>query len=548
MVSQAREFPVDWPSPEAAEKFWAWDGMHCPKPLTPLSIDFALSMVTGQARVEGRDLEKVTLPLFLNGYWYTSFAPPDPNAPPDAVAQAIEGRYAEAAPRLRRLWQRECLPQIRRIAREIADIDAGSMPAPALARNLSRSVERAGHAFGLTLYAAGPMFVVIEKLYTLCQEEFGAEGIALAGASVQGYQNESSASDAALYDLAGLVRKLDLQGIVALTPPERLIESLRPSAKGRQFIDAFQAYLDRYGWRTPTWFELSEPAWREDPTIPLALIKETLSAEANDPRTLLARSAKGRRNALRTLRARFAAPEKRAKFEDAWRAARPFVSVSESRALWQLSLGGYLRVPALALGKKLRQAGQIAGAEDIFYLRLAELESGDGSNFHETVAERRAGRERFLSVVPPLTLGRLPNMAPATPGDAGRPPELPFAVRMISGFGGERSLDERILKGHAASPGTVTGVARVVESVDEADRVRQGDILVCRFTTPSWAHLFSRVSAIVADSGGVLSHCAILAREYGIPCVPGVRVGTRRIRDGMRLTVDGTQGIVRLEE
>ena len=83
--------------------------------------------------------------------------------------------------------------------------------------------------------------------------------------------------------------------------------------------------------------------------------------------------------------------------------------------------------------------------------------------------------------------------------------------------------------------------------MEEAGKVGQGDILVCRTTSPAWTPLFSRVAAVVADSGGILSHCAIVAREYAIPCVVGVREGTARIQDGIFITVDGGQGTVSLE-
>jgi pyruvate,water dikinase len=87
-----------------------------------------------------------------------------------------------------------------------------------------------------------------------------------------------------------------------------------------------------------------------------------------------------------------------------------------------------------------------------------------------------------------------------------------------------------------------------VRNLEEADKVERGDILVCRTTSPAWTPLFSRVAGVVADSGGILSHCAIVAREFAIPCVVGVREGSKRIRDGMLITVDGGQGTVRLED
>jgi pyruvate,water dikinase len=115
------------------------------------------------------------------------------------------------------------------------------------------------------------------------------------------------------------------------------------------------------------------------------------------------------------------------------------------------------------------------------------------------------------------------------------------------GLGKEPSRDPKVITGYAASKGVVTGTARVVRHLDEADKLVRGDVLVCEMTMPPWTPLFSIVSAVVADTGGALSHCAIVAREYHMPCVVGTRIGTQRIKDGQTVTVDGGQGIVRIE-
>jgi pyruvate,water dikinase len=104
-----------------------------------------------------------------------------------------------------------------------------------------------------------------------------------------------------------------------------------------------------------------------------------------------------------------------------------------------------------------------------------------------------------------------------------------------------------VITGTGASPGTVQGQAKVVHDLSEASKVQRGDILVCEMTMPAWTPLFSTASAVVSDTGGVLSHSAIVAREYRIPCVVGTVVGTSVIKDGMLLTVDGSRGIVRID-
>jgi len=533
---------VDWRQPEGADRFWVWDGMHCPKPLTPLSQDFAAAVVAANDRLRGAGPDDRWRTQFIHGYWYSVFDPPDPQAEPDPVQKEREERTREEARRLSSLWHRRWRPRIRRICRSLAEANYAAITLDDLSARLPDLIERGGLAFGITLYAANPMFEAVSKLYEFCEQELGADGLALAGAAIQGYRNESSASDTALWEVARAARRSGVDAAVRETPAEALPELLRQSTGGRAFLSALDDYLDRYGWRAPTWWELSQPAWREDALPLLRNIKQMLSGGIEEAESGLRRAARGRRSALRRARTAFGDPGKRARFEGLWRTARQFVPVSEGRALWQLSLGGYLRVPALALGEKLRRAGYLYSAEDVFYLYASEIAGGDRASWHDLTHARRAQRQHWLEVVPPSTLGRRPQAQPGA-----EPASLPFGARMVSGFGTVPSADASLLQGNAASPGVVRARARLVETLDQAESVEPGEVLVCRFTTPSWTPLFSRVSAIVADSGGVLSHCAILAREYGIPCVAGVRVGTRRIRDGMMLTVDGNQGIVRLE-
>ena len=113
-------------------------------------------------------------------------------------------------------------------------------------------------------------------------------------------------------------------------------------------------------------------------------------------------------------------------------------------------------------------------------------------------------------------------------------------------LGSDSDLDSGMLRGVAGSGGVKTGPARIVRSPDEFNKIRPGDVLVCTSTSPSWKPLFGSLSALVSDSGGVLSHTAIVAREYKLPAVVGVKSGTATITDGQLVTVDGDKGIVTL--
>jgi pyruvate, water dikinase len=209
-------------------------------------------------------------------------------------------------------------------------------------------------------------------------------------------------------------------------------------------------------------------------------------------------------------------------------------------------------------GGLLSQHGFFASEADVFHLTHYELKSAiidlmqswsAGSpprgpqHWPAIVAERKAAIAIWAKHDTPPALGPVPDIIDDP------------AIVMLWGITRE-SLDAWLtadsgvvtneIKGFAASRGVVEGPARIVKSVDEISRLREGDILVCQVTNPTWSPIFNKIAAAVSDIGGSMSHAAIVAREYGLPAVVGTGTATRRIRDGQRIRVDGGRGIVTL--
>ena len=176
-------------------------------------------------------------------------------------------------------------------------------------------------------------------------------------------------------------------------------------------------------------------------------------------------------------------------------------------------------------------------------MRVLFATTRGAGHFGPIVAERK----RMLAVLrdwtPPPALGPMP--------EALNDP----AVQMLWGITSERleawlqdTGDEREIRGHAASPGVVEGIARVLRDVNEIGQIQDGEILVCPVTAPSWGPVFGKIRAAVSDIGGTMSHAAIVAREYRMPAVVGTGKATQRIKTGQLLRVDGDRGIVRILE
>jgi phosphohistidine swiveling domain-containing protein len=194
----------------------------------------------------------------------------------------------------------------------------------------------------------------------------------------------------------------------------------------------------------------------------------------------------------------------------------------------------------LEFGRRFVAAGVLESQPDIFYLTLDELRQTAALRpqlaYRTLVSERRADLERFWAVDPPLVLGT----PPPAPDAAGR------AASKRGGTTADPSDQCGVLRGHAGSAGIARGPARVNCGTDAAAQVGAGEILVAATITPAWTPLFAAAAAVVTDSGGILSHCAIVAREYRIPAVVGTGSASTRIRDGQLLEVDGSAGIVRI--
>src|SRR5580704_10984555 len=207
-------------------------------------------------------------------------------------------------------------------------------------------------------------------------------------------------------------------------------------------------------------------------------------------------------------------------------------------------------------GALLSAHGFFPGTEDVFQLTHYELELAiidlmtswsNGSpprgpaHWPKIVAERRAALQAWTKNETPPALGPVPDVIDDP------------AIVMLWGItrdnlnawlSADSGGNSNEIKGFAASSGVVEGPARIVKSVEEISRLKQGDILVCQITNPTWAPIFQTIVAAVSDIGGSMSHAAIVAREYGLPAVVGTGNATSRIKDGQRIRVDGGRGVV----
>ncbi|MBS9373068.1 phosphoenolpyruvate synthase [Rhodococcus sp. B50] len=438
----------------------------------------------------------------------------DPAVVPELVAQS-EAAIAESA----RLIENETGSALLDFIR--ADI-----------RNLQHSLfgKEVGEVLATGMQAA-------ERLNELGQEWLGEKNLADVVSRSVPY-NVTSEMGLALLDVADAVRRHpDVVTFLRQVDEEgfddaRFLDELGAHEGGSEVRAALEDFLGKYGRRCVAEIDITRPRWAERPTVLVPTIVSNL--DNFGPGAAKQRFDDGRRQAeekkrelLERVRALPDGKRKAREIERLVHRIRAFAGYREYPKYGMV--GRYLlyKQALLRVAEHLVHAGVIDEKEDIFFLRFEELEDvvREPRPVGDLVTERKGEFASFGSLTPPRVL--------LSTGET------------ITGAYSREGLPDGALPGIAVSTGVVEGRARVVADMDRAD-FEPGDILVTAFTDPSWTPAFVTVSALVTEVGGVMTHGAVIAREYGLPAVVGVEDATRIIRDGQRIRVHGTEGYVEI--
>lgn len=323
----------------------------------------------------------------------------------------------------------------------------------------------------------------------------------------------------------------DLSHVRTLVDLHRTIGALRHAAA--PLDDAVvAAFAARWPHRSRKELELRTPRWPEDLPFVRTLMVQALEdwrEEADPARVAAARHAEAMAERDRAL-AGLWNPLARATFRSRLRRLRAFAWEREEVRDRSSRVYALVRRWALEAGRRLAAAGALAGPDDVWVLRREEVAAAlegrlDGVALRTLVRAGWRGARSFRHFENPNEIGVTHAFAPAGPPPGGA-----------------------VLHGAACSHGRARGPARVLRRIEEAGRLRPGDVLVAPFTDPGWTTLFPHLVAVVTETGGLLSHAAVIARECGIPAVLAVPGATRLIPDGAVVEVDGAAGTVTLVE
>jgi pyruvate,water dikinase len=566
--------------PEDDQRFWFYNSMHFPE-VVP-AFDGITSEIPYTA-IGANTARLFSFPTTLgidyriiNGRVYITANPvTDPAQIEDRLAHFQEraGYYYANWDRLYAGWQQ-------RIEALIADIEAVEVPELAELDDLSVVTEARGFASNhlvrenyhrcIDLYSKmwhhHTEFLMLGYgayvvFFEFCKQAFPEMGDQMVARMVAGMDVTMYRPDDELKKLARLAVEHDLADLfVEGCEPEKVLSSLAErGAGGAAWLAAFEEAKD-------PWFNVSigdgfyhhHLSWADDLTVPFAALPRYVEqVRAGEDLTRPTEQLAAERDRIATeYRALLDTEEEQGAFDQMLGVCRMVFPYIESHKFYcehWFTTRFFQKIRAF--GGLLARRGVLAEADDVFHLRHVEVEDAladvmlawasggtelGARHWQPIIAERKRIVAGLSTWSPPPALGAVP--------EALNDP----AVKMLWGITqetvetwlGSEDDDESTVRGYAASPGVVEGVARVLLNVNDIGQIREGEVLVCPVTAPSWGPVFGKIAAAVSDIGGTMSHAAIVAREYGMPAVVGTGSATARIRTGDRVRVDGDRGIV----
>jgi len=541
ITTLAEEFPVTWEDPEDATLTWEREDAHFDRVFAPLSTEF---VTHGPDYGIRKRLAEIGFPLLVrhrafNGRFYAS---EKPLVPEDRIADELtravtfRRRFART---LRRQWEKELLPELHEHYAWMRAIDLARLNPADAAQMWLEVWRRVNRIWTIHFMVTGSAYPVMEELAQAYEKLVGGNG-AEALAITQGQAPTLQRLEEDLHGLAEATRRWPLVA-GALVDGERSPSTLAGVDGGREFARALDTFLGVHGDIGQENFDLESPAWRDDPARLLAVLAQRLRSEGEPPDVRSARVRARGRETLERARAHLAErPLDLAAFDEVLAAATSAGPLTEEHNYWIDRVSqAHVRRLSLAFGERLVADGALASAAEIFLLYVPEIASAlrAPKPLGELLARRRQEVARWRRLVCPKSIGA-PSAGPevVTPG---------VAIERVS-FDYSVAQDNRYrLKGVAASAGVARGPARLITGNEDFSKMRAGDVLVCRQSTVSWAPLFTMAAAVVTEIGGALCHAAVVAREFGVPCVVATGGVLSTLADGEPLEVDGSAGTVR---
>jgi phosphohistidine swiveling domain-containing protein len=561
------DFPIEWDEGEK-ELFWIYDDLHCPNPLSPLFFDIGGWWLScdHMFRRFGTPFACDWIAKSINGYLYTAAVPADaslraeateynsryvPRVPRDpAHAEKIGAYLGWALPHYAEnfldWWRDRLRPEIERNFAHLDGYDMEAASLVELAVLLEDAIDIHDRHWKIHWMLNFAQFSSTVGLNATIGEIKGEVDPNLGGRLQSSVDDRNWDSIEALWQM-----KEEIKGDKELDDAFRhrgetakdVLRALEGSERGRRFLaERIEPYQQEFGYRAIWSHEFAFPTWKETKTPTIEALRGYVETDYDYPATI-AGVKEDLEAAVGELMDGVPAGEDRERLQAALDLSLRMNPLTPDHHFYiDQGTNARLRIIVVAIGRKLVEAGLLDDPEDVIYLHYNELRvfmaSPDSLDARSLVSDRRDARERAYSIRPREWLGTATQTA------------LDFPYNALWGFPEKFYRDPPQttgdLRGLAASPGIAEGTARYVGSLDDFDQVQKGEILICQMTNPAWVVLFTKISGLVTDAGGAVSHPAVVAREFGIPAVVGTSNATERIKTGDRVRVNGATGVVEI--
>ena len=555
------EFPVTWDRPEDALRLWSHDRLHYPDPVTPLEFTLIEGGVDAGLTTAARsyDMPITVHDRHINSYLYLAVEHDPLSASEKAeLAERSSAKLRAAMASLRSSWDEAWRPEIQAHLAWWSGFDRAGATLPALREHLEATLAHWKRVWEVHFLLLVPSMFAMSEFADLYADLFPHAEPFAPYKLLAGLPSKTLESGQELWALSRriLAAPVVLEIFRTRTVAD-VLPGLRDCAEGRELLVELDRYLAVHGERADK-LSLHFPFWVEDPAPVIANLQSYVQQPDRDLQAEMEKTAKQREELIAQMRAdlkHYPAPV-RDEVEFFLRAAQAGSFLAEEHGYWiDYKVSHCVRQVLLTIGARLAAAEVLADGADVFYLDYDEVVSllAGGAvsgladaDYRARVETRKAQADRFAHIAPPSRLGVDPEGTLA--GDGARDP-ITEMFRKIEGEAPvpvETGEAGDLIIGSAGSPGVVEGNVKVVHGLSEAGKLQPGDILVADTTAPPWTPLFATVGGLVTNSGGILSHSAVVAREYGIPAVVGAHGATMRLHDGQRVAVDGSLGIVRI--
>ncbi len=464
------------------------------------------------------------------------------------LGTAAEAVRTDKAGRFIHRWYDEWMPELAASIGRLQAVDRSSLSDDELISHLDDTLALILRGIEVHALVHGSLALILYEWTTTCEGLLGWD-MAKSLEILSGTSFKSTEPSRRLHTLTQMVRErgvdLDIGGV-----NESDIVSLLEQRDG-ELASAFRQYVHDYGHRAL--HEIAEPTIAERPSLVVGMIRDQI-ATGYDPGRIDEENRHMRDGVVAKAREALRRdPEAIPEFERALSRAVAAYPAREDNEFYTMSAPfALLRYAVLEVGERLANRGVIDARDDVMFLDIGEAKAGltDHEDRRDLVRFRKGQRAWALANPGPPSYGKVsepPASLDFLPNDARLPMEaMLWSLESIEAVGASKTtqFDPDLIIGMSASPGSYTGQVRVIRDETEFGKLHAGDVLVCPITSPVWSVLFPTIGALVTDTGGILSHPAIIAREYRIPAVVATGNATELLTDGQIVTVDGSTGTV----